>query len=111
MTMVNIRHPRILGNLLSHLNTEDEDERDGFQNGVRSGLMIRQDTTPDAPFIADLYMETPGGFGADFDTKWAELVQGPCKEALQEYYPSSKNTSASETSSATAISRCSSTRF
>jgi hypothetical protein len=87
VTMVNVRHPHILGNLLNHLNVEDEDERDGFQNGVMSGLMMRQDTTPDAPFIADLYTATPDGFGAEFADKWDRLVQQSCKIALQEYYP------------------------
>jgi len=87
VTMVNVRHPSIIGNLLAHLNTEDEDERDGFQNGVMSGLMMRQDTTPDVPFIADLYTQIPDGFGTDFATKWSELVQQPCEEALGEYYP------------------------
>jgi hypothetical protein len=52
-----------------------------------SGLMMRQDTTPDAPFIADLYTATPDGFGAEFADKWDRLVQQSCKIALQEYYP------------------------
>lgn len=89
VTMVNVRHPRILANLLKHLNTDEETEREGFVNGVSSGLMMRQDTTPDAPFISDLYMQSIGG-SADFNAKWHDLVQQPCETALQEYYPALK---------------------
>lgn len=88
--MVNVRHPHIVANLLKHLNTDEETEREGFMNGVRSGLMMRQDTTPDAPFIANMYMQAPDSSSAEFNTKWHDLVQLPCEEALQNYYPALK---------------------
>jgi hypothetical protein len=90
VTMVNIRHPHIVANLLKHLNTDEETEREGFTNGVRSGLMMRQDTTPDAPFIANMYMQAPDSSSAEFNAKWHDLVQLPCEEALQNYYPKLK---------------------
>ena len=87
VTMVNVLHPEVLGNLLNHLNPEDEIEKKAFINGVSSGLMMRQDTTPNAPFIAELYGRTPDGCDPAL---WAECVQGPCEEALQGYYPALK---------------------
>ncbi|MBT4138468.1 MAG: hypothetical protein HOE48_11165, partial [Candidatus Latescibacteria bacterium] len=87
VTMVNVLHPEVLGNLLNHLNPEDEIEKKAFINGVSSGLMMRQDTTPNAPFIAELYGRAPDGCDPAL---WAECVQGPCEEALQGYYPALK---------------------
>ena len=84
VTMVNIRHPDVLGNLLNHLNSEDVIEQEGFINGVSSGLMMRQDTTPDAPFIAELISNVPAGCDP---TLWENWVQKPCETALMEYYP------------------------
>ena len=82
--MVNVRHPDVLANLLNHLNPHDEIERQGFINGVSSGLMMRQDTTPDAPFIAELYSHAPGSCDTSL---WYDWVQKPCEDALLEYYP------------------------
>lgn len=90
VTMVNIRHPRIVANLLRHLDADEETEREGFTNGVMSGLMMRQDTTPDAPFIADLYLHATDSSDAAFSTLWHDLVQRPCEDALQECYPALK---------------------
>jgi hypothetical protein len=86
VTMVNIRHPQIVANLLrshgAHLSVDD-----GFANGVASSIMTRYDTTPDAPFITPYGLYQPEPADAQLVQYWENQVQQPCAVALREYYP------------------------
>lgn len=87
VTMVNIRHPKILANYLkSHGDEIGED--DALANGVGSSIMMRYDTTPEASFTKDYYEYDPGSSDSDLAKNWNSQVKEPCKRALEKggYY-------------------------
>jgi hypothetical protein len=86
VTMVNIRQPQIVAHLLkSHGARLSADG--GFADGVASSIMMRYDTTPDAPFIAPYYQYQPDPADPGLVQLWHSQVRQPCVVALQEYYP------------------------
>jgi len=85
--MVNIKRPAILQNLLRYLDPASETERAGFSNGVVSGLIMRQDTTPGAPFIRDFYTAGVEVTSTTVTDLWPELVQHPAEEAVGDFLP------------------------
>ncbi len=86
ITMVNIRHSPIVANLLRYHGAQLSVD-DGFANGVASSIMMRYDTTPDAPFITPFYLYQPEPSDPQLVQLWQGQVQQPCAVALQEYYP------------------------
>jgi hypothetical protein len=86
VTMVNIRHPQIVANLLQYHGAQLAAD-DGFANGVVSSLMMRYDTTPDAPFITPYYQYQPDPTELRLVQLWHNQIQQPSAVALQEYYP------------------------
>jgi hypothetical protein len=86
ITMVNIRHPQIVANLLRCHGVQLAAD-DGFVNGGASSMMMRYDTTPDAPFITPYYLYRPEPTEPQLVQLWQSQVQQPCAVALQEYYP------------------------
>jgi hypothetical protein len=86
VTMVNIRHPQIVANLLRY-HGADLAADDGFANGVASGVMTRYDTTPQASFTHPYYQYQPEPADPQLVQLWQSQVQQPCAVALQEYYP------------------------
>jgi hypothetical protein len=86
VTMVNIRHPQIVANLLRYYGAQLSVD-DGFANGVASSIMVRYDTTPDAPFITPYYLYQPEPADTQLVQLWQSQVEQPCAVALQEYYP------------------------
>jgi hypothetical protein len=86
VTMVNIRHPQIMANLLRHHGAKLAAE-DGFANGVASAIMMRYDTTPDAPFILPFYQFQPDPTPPGLVQLWNSQVRLPTHVALHEYYP------------------------
>jgi hypothetical protein len=86
VTMVNIRHPQIVANFLRSHGVQLSAD-DGFANGVASSIMMRYDTTPDAPFITPYYRYQPEPADPQLVQLWLSQVQQPCAVALQEYYP------------------------
>jgi hypothetical protein len=83
VTMVNIRNPEVLEHWIS-LQGDRLAENDALTNGVISGLMMRQDTTPNAPFIGPFYEHTPT---ASVLEQWTGMVRKPGEQALEAYYP------------------------
>jgi hypothetical protein len=83
--LVNQRHPSILAELLVGPHGEQLARSGGFKNGVASSIVMRQDTTPGAPFIEAFCRYRP----ADPHTArwWQELVAAPCRRALRVYQP------------------------
>jgi hypothetical protein len=86
VTMVNIRHPQIVANLLRYYGAQISGD-DGFANGVASSIMMRYDTTPDAPLITPYYLYQPEPADTQLVQLWQSQVQQPCAVALHEYYP------------------------
>jgi hypothetical protein len=86
VVMVNIRHPQIVANLLRYYGAQLSVD-DGFANGVASSIMVRYDTTPDAPFITPYYLYQPEPADTQLVQLWQSQVQQPCAVALQDYYP------------------------
>jgi hypothetical protein len=86
VSMVNIRHPQIVANLLRYYGAQLSVD-DGFANGVASSIMMRYDTTPEAPFITSYYLYEPDPADAQLVRLWQSQVRQPCAVALQEYYP------------------------
>ena len=82
VTMVNIRNPEIMEHWIS-LQRDQLVENDALTNGVMSGIMMRQDTTPNAPFIKAFYEHTPD---PSLQDDWSNLIR-PTETARQEYYP------------------------
>jgi hypothetical protein len=86
VTMVNIRQPAIMAHLLQQ-HGEDLSENAAFSYGVASSLMMRYDTTPDAPFIMPFYQYQPDATDPGLVWLWNSQVRQPAQEALQTYYP------------------------
>jgi hypothetical protein len=86
VTMVNIRHPQIVANLLRHHGGQLAAD-DGFANGVASSVMMRYDTTPSAPFIMPFYQYWPDSTPSGLRQLWNSQVRLPTHVALHEYYP------------------------
>ena len=84
VTMVNILNPEIMENWLT-LQREKLAEDDALSNGVMSSIMMRYDTTPDAPFIKEYYEHTPTS--SDILPFWHSYVKEACEIVLQEDYP------------------------
>ncbi len=86
VTMVNIRHPSIMANLLKQVGDQLSID-DAFANGIASGIMMRRDTTPAAPFIPSFYQYEPDPEDTELTQRWNDMVGEPCERALQDTYP------------------------
>jgi hypothetical protein len=86
VTMVNIRQPAILANLLRHYG-EQLSANDVFSYGVASSIMMRYDTTPDDPHIMQFCQYQPELTEPSLIRLWDSQVRQPVQEALQAYYP------------------------
>jgi hypothetical protein len=83
--LVTQQNPEIMADLLLQLNGEELAQNGGFANGIASSMMMRFDTTPDAPFIESFIDYQPSDPRvADL---WQRLVRTPAETALNEYYP------------------------
>ena len=82
VAMVNIRHPAIAANWLMQQGKNLPTE--ALANGFASGLMMRGDTTPEAPFPANFHGYDPAE--ARLKALWQETVHEPCSEALGTQY-------------------------
>lgn len=85
--LVNQRQPRITAELLIGPHGEELAQNGGFANGVASSMMMRFDTTPDAPFIEAFIRYKPGRSNGRLTELWDRLVRIPSETALNAYYP------------------------
>jgi len=85
-TMVNIKNPAIVENLIKYRG-EQLAENDGFANGVASSIIMRQDTTPDDKVVKIFTEHKPDTSDARATKFWDQLVKRPCDAALQRYHP------------------------
>jgi hypothetical protein len=83
--LVNQRQPSIVAEMLRDHGAELSLVQDAFSNGVASGMMMRFDTTPDAPFTQEFLDFRP----QDAATRvlWDRMVRAPGEIALRVFYP------------------------
>ena len=86
VTMVNIRQPQVMAHFLQ-CHGQHLGHNNAFSYGVTSSLMMRFDTTPDAPFIAPFYHYQPDSSDRVLTQLWYLQVQQPSERALHDYYP------------------------
>jgi hypothetical protein len=86
MTLVNMRQPAIMENLLRYQG-ERLSRSDAFVNGVMSALIMGHDITPDDPFIKGFCRYRPDASEPALDERWTRMVAQPCQEALEHIYP------------------------
>jgi hypothetical protein len=83
VTMVNVRNPEIMEHWISR-QKDQLAENDALTNGVISGLIMRQDTTPNAPFIEAFYRHEPMPELLDV---WNAWIKEPAETAVNVYHP------------------------
>lgn len=86
ITLVNQRQPWILSELLVAPHGEELAADDAFADGVASSIVMRHDTTPQAPFVERFCAFRPQGSPRTREL-WQELMARPCRLALEVYYP------------------------
>ena len=86
VTMVNLRQPIIVGNIVRSY-FEHSDLAEGFTNGVVSSLIMRTETTPGTPMVEAFYQHHPNTADRNLDLAWEQRVTGPSRKALHSYYP------------------------
>lgn len=85
ITLVNMRQPRIMeASLLSYL---DSGLAKAFINGITSSLIMRQDTTPEDPYIVPFLQYRPDPDNSRLAEAWMQSISGPGRRGLQEFYP------------------------
>ena len=86
LTLVNMRQPEIAeGVLKTYISGSRFQE--GFANGVTSCVVMRQDTTPDEPFVSAFYQHRPNSNDHQFLELWDRCIYKPAYNALNSYYP------------------------
>jgi hypothetical protein len=85
--LVTQRDPRIAAELLIGPYGERLAENGAFANGVASAMMMRFDTTPDAPLIQPFLQYRPSPPSQRLTELWDRLVRVPGETALEVYYP------------------------
>jgi hypothetical protein len=86
VTMVNIRQPIVMADLLQY-HGHQLAENPGFSYGIATSVMMRYDTTPQAPFITPFYQYRPDSNDPSLVQLWDSQVRQPTQEALQDKYP------------------------
>ncbi|HET9284029.1 MAG TPA: hypothetical protein VFR24_18930 [Candidatus Angelobacter sp.] len=84
VALVNMRQPDIMEAAL-HTYVESSPLQNAFANGIASSLMMRHDTTPEAPFISSFCQYQPAN--PQQSQLWQRLITKPCEDALNHYYP------------------------
>ena len=83
--LVNQRQPELMANLLLAPHGDQLAGDSAFTNGLCSGIIMRADTTPDAPFIRTFLHYQPGD--PRVARLWEDLIRIPGERALDIYYP------------------------
>ena len=85
VTLVNMRQPEIMERLLRH-HGDVVARTPAFANGVSSSILMRHDTTPDAPFLDAFLSYQPTQDASGIDRLWEMEVRRPSVEALRNWY-------------------------
>jgi hypothetical protein len=89
VTQVNMRQPAVMVRLLGH-HGDVIARTTAFANGVSSSIIMRHDTTPDAPFLDDFLHFEPRSIDPIAASTWHDLVKRPADVALKETYGTMK---------------------
>jgi hypothetical protein len=81
------RNPEILASLVIEPYGDALARTEGFTNGIASSMMMRFDTTPEAPFIESFIRYRPDPRNPRLARLWDRLVRIPAETALAVYYP------------------------
>jgi hypothetical protein len=93
VTLVNMRQPAIMENVVRSY-VEHSDLAEGFTNGVVSSIIVRTDSSPDAPFTSSFFEHRPNPYYPELMTEWERYIAAPSRVALSNYYPMLKQRSA-----------------
>jgi hypothetical protein len=85
VTLVNMRQPAIMEWLLSH-HGDVVLRPSAFANGVTSAVLVRYDTTPEAPFLESFVNYQPASAARETARLWEREVSGPAVNALQNWH-------------------------
>ena len=85
VTLVNMRQPAIMERLLQH-HGDVVASTPAFANGVSSSIIMRHNTTPEAPFLDAFLDFQPARDASQTDRLWETEVRGPAVEALRDLY-------------------------
>jgi hypothetical protein len=85
-TLVNIRQPAILLNLLRNYSVPLAAD-DAFTNGLISAVIMASDTLPADPYASALCHDHPQTADEALAQTWDRLVRLPCKTAVEKYFP------------------------
>ena len=85
-TVVNIRHPQVMENLIRH-KADLLSANDAFSNGLASSLVMSWDTTPGESFITTFCKYEPDPSDSKLVENWNRLVKGPAVAAVERYHP------------------------
>lgn len=83
-TLVDMRQPELMGDLLLAPHGARLREETGFANGVASSVVVRTDTIPGSPLVDTFLGRRPPAAAAD---DWTDLVEAPSRRALDDVYP------------------------
>jgi len=89
LTLVNIRQPQILENLLKHHRTELM-IGNALANGASSAIMIWHDSTVNDPDLDKFLSYQPKTSDSACSDLWIKQVREPCRGALRQIYPALK---------------------
>jgi hypothetical protein len=81
MTLVNMREPAVMEAVVCQ-HGEELLPDGAFANGVSSAIVMRYDTTPEAPFLGAFCRHVPTDEAVR--SLWDRLVRGPCEEAINQ---------------------------
>jgi hypothetical protein len=81
VTLVNLRHPQVLEQLLRHHAAQVAGEP-CFAHGVTSGLLVWQDCAPDDPCLESWRRHQPPPAGGELALLWGSQVSGPAEAVL-----------------------------
>jgi hypothetical protein len=91
VTLVNMPQPQIMEAIIK-AHGQEFSQSGAFANGISSSIIMRHDTTPDAPFVTTFCEYQPADSDPALAQLWNSLVRGPCQDALQRYYGVLKHT-------------------
>lgn len=94
-TIVNMRHPVIMENVLLYQG-ENSADRDLFINGMTSSMVMRYDTSPDDPYIKSFIEHQPDPRNELLCRLWKQDVKEPCEMAVNVIHPVLKANNAIE---------------
>ncbi len=86
LTLVNMRQPEIEEGVLKTYMSGSRFQ-EGFANGVASCIVMRQDTTPDEPFVSAFYSHRPGSGDNQLTELWRRCIYEPAHNAVSSYHP------------------------